>query len=75
MNHSFLPSPAHAAAWLLAVMGAVANAACAEEAQEIIAIPGLPPGRLRGLVYYIAPETRWLPDFSALAPVAAICLD
>lgn len=36
---------------------------------------GTPVGRIRGVVYDIPPGTRMLPDFAALSPVEAICLD
>jgi hypothetical protein len=77
----------------------VTLAGCAEQTEEIVAIPGypeftvsvspgvapgltdgcdaeaLPAGRLRGTVYYIPVETRLLPSFDALSPVATVCLD
>jgi hypothetical protein len=34
-----------------------------------------PEGRLNGRIYDIPPETRRLPDFAALSPVEAICVD
>jgi hypothetical protein len=35
----------------------------------------LPVGRLRGLVYSVPLETRRLPEFGAMSPVGAICMD
>lgn len=34
-----------------------------------------PAGRMRGLVYVVPTDTRRLPDFEALTPLGAICVD
>jgi hypothetical protein len=74
---------------LLSFLG-VAQAACVEVDNEVVFAPsagfvvGLatgcggaepPAGRLRGIVYPLPLETRQLPDFGALRPAGAICMD